>query len=344
MIKRVALIKYGMSFVLVLLSLMMANQPALAASMPNCPADMALIQGGTFRMGSDQFYPEEKSAEDVTVTSFYIDKHEVTNAEFTQFVTATGYVTVAERSLSKDQFPDLTEDERSPGSVVFQIPPPNPDRDVPLLSWWQWRPGANWQHPEGVDSAIAGRENHPVVHIAYDDAAAYAAWAGLSLPTEAQWEYAARGGLTDKIFAWGNQYSPKKANTWQGNFPLQNTQADGYLGTAPVGSFPPNRYGLYDMTGNVWEWTQDWYSLGHAAMSHGTNPVMADATQSLDPRDPGVEKHVVKGGSYLCAKNYCSRYRPAAREAQSPDTGTSHIGFRLVKNPSRDRNSLSERT
>jgi formylglycine-generating enzyme required for sulfatase activity len=138
--------------------------------------------------------------------------------------------------------------------------------------------------------------------------------------------------LKDKIFAWGNQYSPKKANTWQGNFPMQNTQADGYLGTAPVGSFSPNRYGLYDMTGNVWEWTQDWYSLGHSTMNHGTNPVMADSTQSFDPREPGVAKHVVKGGSFLCAKNYCSRYRPAAREAQSPDTGTSHIGFRLVKN------------
>jgi formylglycine-generating enzyme required for sulfatase activity len=170
--KRVALIKYGMSLVLVLLSFMMANQPALADSMPSCPTDMALIQGGTFQIGADQFYPEEHSAEDVTVTPFCIGKHEVTNAEFTQFVTATEYVTVAERSLSKDQFPDLTEDERSPGSVVFQTPQPLTNGDIPFLSWWQWVPGASWHHPEGVDSAIAGRENHPVVHIAYDDAVA----------------------------------------------------------------------------------------------------------------------------------------------------------------------------
>lgn len=332
MIKRISLINYLIRVAVILFSLIAVNPMALAASSPICPSDMVLIQGGTFRIGSDQFYPEEQSAEDVTVTQFCMGKHEVTNAEFAQFVNATGYVTVAERSLPKEQFPDLTEAERSPGSVVFQVPQPLANREVPLLSWWQWVPGANWRHPEGTDSTIAGREEHPVVHIAYDDAVAYAEWAGLSLPTEAQWEYAARGGLKDKIFAWGNQYSPNKANTWQGKFPIENTQADGYLGTAPVGSFPPNKYGLYDMTGNVWEWTQDWYSLGHSSMNHVTNPIMADSTQSFDPREPGMAKHVVKGGSFLCAKNYCSRYRPAAREAQSPDTGTSHIGFRLVKN------------
>jgi formylglycine-generating enzyme len=193
---------------------------------------------------------------------------------------------------------------------------------------------------QDVSSTIIGRENHPVIHLAYDDAVAYAEWAGLSLPTEAQWEFAARGGLKDKIFAWGNQYSPQKANTWQGEFPLQNSQADGYLKTAPVGSFPPNRYGLYDMIGNVWEWTQDWYSVGHSSLNHATNPILADVNQSIDPRELGVAKHVVKGGSYLCAKNYCSRYRPAAREAQSPDTGTSHIGFRLVKNLANDHSSF----
>jgi formylglycine-generating enzyme required for sulfatase activity len=332
------MIYFFTGLITILLSFMMANPVALADSALICPSDMALIQGGTFRIGADQFYPEEQSVEDVTVTQFCIGKHEVTNAEFTRFVNDTGYITVAERSLPQEQFPNLTEDERSPGSVVFQIPQPLPNGEVPLLSWWQWVPGANWRHPEGMDSTIAGRETHPVVHIAYDDAAAYAEWAGLSLPTEAQWEYAARSGLKDKIFAWGNQYSPNKANTWQGKFPIENTQADGYLGTAPVGSFPPNRYGLSDMTGNVWEWTQDWYSLGHASLNHSRNPVMTDVNQSFDPREPGVAKHVVKGGSFLCAENYCSRYRPAAREAQSPDTGTSHIGFRLVKNLVNDRN------
>jgi len=336
MIKRLALINYFLGLAVVLLSIILVNPTALAASMPICPSDMVLIQGGLFRIGSNEFYPEEQSAENVTVSQFCIDKHEVTNAKFTQFVNETGYVTVAERPLSKEQFSDLSDEQRSPGSVVFQIPQPNADGEVPFLSWWQWLPGANWRHPEGSESTIEGRENHPVVHIAYDDAVAYAQWAGLSLPTEAQWEYAARGGLKDKIFTWGNRYSAKKANTWQGRFPIENTQADGYLSTAPVGSFPPNQYGLYDMTGNVWEWTQDWYSLGHINMNHATNPIMSDPKQSFDPREPDVAKHVVKGGSYLCAKNYCSRYRPAAREAQSPDTGTSHIGFRLVKTSSND--------
>ncbi|WOD37024.1 formylglycine-generating enzyme family protein [Nodosilinea sp. E11] len=317
---------------LVLLSVLLPCVPVWASPSQACPAGMVLIHGGNFRIGSNGFYPEEHSAEDVTISEFCMGQYEVTNAEFTAFVNATGYVTVAERSLSQEQFPDLTENERSPGSVVFQIAQPSPQGEVPLLSWWQWVPGVNWQHPEGAGSTLEGRENHPVVHVAYEDAEAYAHWAGLSLPTEAQWEYAARGGLKDKIFAWGNRYSAQKANTWQGNFPFHNTQDDGYAGTAPVGSFPANGYGLFDMTGNVWEWTQDWYHVGHDFMNHATNPSMADSAQSSDPRDPGVAKHVIKGGSYLCAKNYCSRYRPAAREAQSPDTGTSHIGFRLVKN------------
>jgi len=327
-----SLIRYALGLAVILCSFIMANPVALADPAPSCPSDMRLIEGGHFRIGSDEFYPEEQTAEDVTVSQFCIGTHEVTNAEFTEFVDTTGYITVAERPLSKADFPDLPDDQRLPGSVVFQMPQSTAEAEVPFLSWWHWQPGANWQHPEGAESTIAGRENHPVVHIAYEDAVAYAQWAGLSLPTEAQWEYAARGGLKDKIFAWGNQYSPQKANTWQGKFPIKNAQTDGYLGTAPVSSFPPNQYGLYDMTGNVWEWTKDWYSLGHAKMNHAVNPVMSDSKQSFDPRDPGVAKHVVKGGSYLCAKNYCSRYRPAAREAQSPDTGTSHIGFRLVKN------------
>ncbi|BFM39258.1 formylglycine-generating enzyme family protein [Synechocystis sp. LKSZ1] len=293
-----------------------------------CPEEMVVIPGGTFRMGADNQWIEERAAEAVTVNAFCMDSHEITNAQFAQFVQATGYVTVAERPLSVEQFPDLSEEERQPGSVVFRPVPP--DQPVTELSWWHWVTGANWRHPEGPDSDLTGRENHPVVHIAYEDAQAYAAWAGKSLPTEAQWEFAARGGLTDQVFSWGSTYSPQKANTWQGKFPVTNTRKDGYLGTAPVASFSPNGYGLYDMTGNVWEWTQDWYAPGHDELAGKINPWVADKKQSFDPRDPGVTKHVIKGGSFLCAKNYCSRYRPSAREAQSPDTGTSHIGFRLA--------------
>jgi formylglycine-generating enzyme len=293
-----------------------------------CADGMVAIRGGTFRIGADNAWPEERSADGVIVGDFCIDAKEVTNAQFSQFVQKTGYKTVAERPLSVAQFPDLTDEERAPGSVVFQpLPAGQPIRE---LSWWRWVTGANWQHPEGPGSDIKGKDNYPVVHVAYEDAIAYADWAGKSLPTEAQWEYAARGGLKDQIFSWGNTYSPKKANTWQGEFSVNNTQEDGYIGTAPVGSFAANGYGVYDMTGNVWEWTQDWYRIGHEGMSGKINPVFDSEKESFDPRDPGTTKHVIKGGSFLCAKNYCSRYRPSAREAQSPDTGTSHIGFRLV--------------
>lgn len=317
--------------VCVLTLMMFVSFSTLASPPPSCPNDMVLISGGTFRIGSNDFYPEERSADNVQVSQFCIAQHEVTNIQFAEFVKSTGYVTVAERPLSKKQFPELSEDERSPGSVVFQ-PPSVKNEPIEFLSWWQWVKGANWQHPEGPDSNLDGRENHPVVHVAYEDAQAYAEWVSKSLPTEAQWEFAARGGLKNQIFAWGNQYSPHNANTWQGEFPIQNTQEDGYLQTAPVGSFQNNGYGLSDMTGNVWEWTQDWYQVGHAPIAHTVNPVISDSQSSFDPREPSVAKHVIKGGSFLCAKNYCSRYRPAAREAQSPDTGTSHIGFRLVKN------------
>lgn len=293
-----------------------------------CPGNMVEVPAGTFRIGDDNQWVEERSASSVEVDSFCIDTHEVTNDQFGKFIQETGYLTVAERPLSETQFPLLSDEERQPGSVVFKMPTsPEP---VQPLSWWHWVPGANWRHPEGPESTLEGRGNHPVVHIAFEDALAYATWAGKSLPTEAQWEYAARGGLVNQIFTWGSTYSSKMANTWQGEFPVQNTRADGYLGTAPVGSFPPNGYGLYDMTGNVWEWTLDWYRVGHGGKENQANPVVSSETASFDPRDPGVSKHVIKGGSYLCSRNYCSRYRPAAREAQAPDTGTSHIGFRLV--------------
>ncbi|MDB9523120.1 formylglycine-generating enzyme family protein [Dolichospermum circinale CS-1225] len=312
------------------LILLFSSSPALAA-VNTCPPGMLMISGGTFKMGADDSgFVEERGAENVTVTSFCIDKYEVTNAQFIEFINATNYVTVAERPLSKEQFPNLSDEERLPGSLVFQMPKPGV-KQVQLLSWWHWTPSANWRHPFGSDSTIVGKENYPVVHIAYEDALAYAQWVGKSLPTEAQWEYAARGGLEGANYTWGNQYSAKKANTWQGIFPFFNTKADGYVGTAKVGSFPANGYGLYDMTGNVWEWTSDWFSLGHDNKAHNVNPT--GPNKSFDPKKPTeTSLHFIKGGSYLCAPNYCSRYRPAARESESPDTGTTHIGFRLVKN------------
>ncbi|MEC4984424.1 MAG: formylglycine-generating enzyme family protein [Oscillatoria sp. PMC 1068.18] len=296
---------------------------------PSCPEEMVPIAAGTFQMGTDDQYLEEQSAADVSVKSFCIDKYEVTNAQFAKFVKETGYLTIAERPLSAEEFPNLSEAQLAPGSLVFI--PPSGNQPIRELSWWQWVQGANWQHPEGPESDLTGKDNYPVVQIAYEDAEAYAQWAGKSLPTEAQWEFAARGGLKKATFSWGNEYSADKANTWQGVFPIKNEQKDGYIGTAPVGSFPPNGYGLYDLTGNVWEWTKDWYRIGHQGKAHQVNPTVDNKSESFDPREPGVAKHVIKGGSYLCAPNYCSRYRPSAREAQAPDTGTSHIGFRLVK-------------
>jgi formylglycine-generating enzyme required for sulfatase activity len=319
--------------IVALISLLI-NSSALAATINLCPAGMVFIPGGTFKMGSDNSgFAEERTREaqrqgrspgKVTVSSFCIDQYEVTNAQFTEFVKATNYVTVAEQPLSQKQFPDLPDEQRLPGSLVFRQPKQSV-KQVQFLSWWHWTPGANWQHPFGSDSNIVGKENYPVVHIAYQDALAYAQWTGKSLPTEAQWEYAARGGLDGATYTWGNQYSATKANTWQGIFPFFNTKADSYAGVAPVGSFPANGYGLYDMAGNVWEWTADWFSVDRQHHTH--------QGESFDPKKPTeTALYVIKGGSYLCAPNYCSRYRPAARESEAPDTGTTHIGFRLVKN------------
>jgi len=295
-----------------------------------CPDGMVYIPGGSFKMGAENKYIEERPAENVAVDAFCIDRHEITNAEFAEFVAATGYVTVAERELSVEQFPDLAPDQRAPGSLTFEPPDENAQR-VPYLSWWHWTPGANWQHPYGPGSDLRGKADHPVVHVAYEDAEAYARWTGKQLPSEAQWEFAARGGLNDRTYAWGDVFSPQRANTWQGLFPFFNSKEDGYTGTAPVASFPPNGYGLYDMTGNVWEWTSDWFAPDHRGKSGSRNPVGPVQTASYDPKKPAEGAlHVIKGGSHLCAKNYCSRYRPAARESQSPDTGTTHIGFRLV--------------
>ncbi|MFB2837335.1 formylglycine-generating enzyme family protein [Floridanema evergladense] len=307
------------------------NFSGLAWAANSCPPEMVMIPGGSFQIGSDDpRFEEERSATDVSVDRFCIDRTEVTNAQFAEFVAATGYLTIAERLLSEEQFPDLPEEKRSPGSLVFQMAKPGV-KSVPVLSWWHWTVGANWKHPFGLDSSIAGKDNYPVVHIAYEDAVAYAKWAGKSIPTEAQWEYAARGGLDGATYAWGDRYSATKANTWQGIFPFFNTKEDGHIGIAPVGSFEPNGYGLYDITGNVWEWTSDWYHVGHK--SHQSNPTGPTQAESFDPKKPEESAlRVIKGGSYLCAPNYCSRFRPAARESEAPDTGTTHIGFRLVKN------------
>lgn len=318
-------------FLILYLSLGFQTEVEASPATNICPENMVYIPGGTFKIGSDSHYPSERSADDVTVSSFCINQYEITNSEFEQFVKETGYITVAERPLSKEQFPGLLEEQRKPGSLVFQMADKNA-KQIGYLSWWKWVPGADWRHPFGPDSNIKGKEKYPVVQVSYEDVEAYAKWAEMSLPTEAQWEYAARGGLDDITYSWGKQYSAKKANTWQGIFPFFNTKADGYTGTAPVGSFENNGYGLYDITGNVWEWTSDWYSIGHQGKTHSSNPVGPSEKESLDPREPGIAKHVIKGGSYLCAPNFCSRYRPAARESQSPDTGTTHIGFRLVKN------------
>ena len=322
--------KYCFSILIFIVTLIFNQVPSLAAS-SSCPENMVLISGGTFRMGSDHTeFLEEKPISEVRLDSFCIDTHEVTNAEFAKFGQETGYLTIAERPLSKQEFPDLSDAERKPGSLVFQTPKEGLEQ-IAYMGWWHWVTGANWQHPYGPESNIQGKEDHPVVHIAYFDALAYAEWAGKQLPTEAQWEYAARGGLEGKDYTWGDEYSETKANTWQGLFPFFNTKADGYLGTAPVGSFPPNGYGLYDMAGNVWEWTQDFYQVGREQMADTSNP--QGPKTGYDPKKPlEIGSHVVKGGSHLCAPNYCSRYRPAARESQLPDTGTTHIGFRLVKN------------
>jgi formylglycine-generating enzyme required for sulfatase activity len=285
---------------------------------------MVELPGGSFRMGSEAFYPEERPVREVVVGSFAIDRHPVTVAEFRRFVKATGHVTWAEQAPRAEDYPGADPEELVPGSLVFhETGGPVDLGDV--RNWWSWTPGAEWRHPEGPGSNVGGRERHPVTHVAYADAEAYADWAGKALPTEAEWEYAARGGLDQATFTWGDEFAPKgrmMANTWQGEFPWQNLCTDGYERTSPVGRFAPNRFGLYDMAGNVWEWTADWF----AQPAHGSGRPCC-APPSRDERFP---RRVIKGGSHLCAPNYCLRYRPAARQGEAVDTSTSHIGFRCV--------------
>jgi sulfatase modifying factor 1 len=298
--------------------------------------DMIWVRGGGFEMGSDAFYPEERPVHRVDVDGFWMDEHQVTVAEFRKFVKATGHVTGAERAPAAEDYPHADPELLVPGSLVF-----HPTRGAVDLSdyrnWWSWTPGADWRHPDGPDSTLHGRERHPVTQVAYDDAVAYARWAGKELPNEAEWEFAARGGLEGAVFTWGDEFAPKgkmMANTWQGEFPWQNLAIDGYEGTSPVKSFPPNGYGLYDMAGNVWEWTSDLFTPSHGSkMEHACCVPRDPRTDEVDSgfaSDERFARHVIKGGSHLCAPNYCLRYRPAARQAETIDTSTAHIGFRCI--------------
>jgi formylglycine-generating enzyme len=300
---------------------------------------MVWIEGGVFRMGSDRHYPEEAPSQVVRVDGFWIDRAPVTNRQFREFVKATGHVTFAEIPPDPKDYPGALPHMLRAGSLVFT--PPKHAVDLSDWSqWWQFKFGADWRRPYGPRSSIAGLHDHPFVHIAYRDAEAYARWAGKELPTEAEWEFAARGGLDGAEFAWGDEFAPggrQMANTWQGGFPHENSRLDGYERTSPVTAFPPNGYGIHDMIGNVWEWTTDWFSSKHEADAAKpcctpVNPRGGREDQSYDPCQPQIRipRKVIKGGSHLCAPNYCRRYRPAARHAHPVDTSTSHVGFRCV--------------
>ena len=308
------------------------------------PPGMLWIPGGTFLMGTNdqESFPNERPAHLVQVQGFWMDQHDVTNAEFARFVEATGYLTTAERPINWEDLrkelppgtPKPDDSALAPGSLVF-TPAPGPVPLNDLSAWWRWVKGANWRHPEGPESSMQGRENHPVVQISWYDAVAYAQWAGKRLPTEAEWEFAARGGLESKRYVWGDDFRPGgryMANTWQGAFPVHDTGEDGFVGTSPVGSYPANGYGLYDMAGNVWQWCSDWYRVD-AHLEAASQNVCRDPrgpVESYDPGDPYSPKRVVKGGSFLCNPAYCESYRPSARRGTPPDTGSSHTGFRCV--------------
>ena len=286
---------------------------------------MVFIPGGSFRMGSDRHYREEAPAHQVSVDGFWIDRTPVTNRQFRKFVNATGCITFAEIKPDAEDYPGALPEMLRAGSLVF-TPPKHPVDLRDWSQWWNFKFGANWRRPYGPRSSISGMDDHPVVHVAYRDAEAYARWAGKELPTEAEWEFAARGGLDDAEYAWGDTFEPNgkpMANTWQGEFPWQNLCKDGYEGTSPVCTFPPNGYGLYDMIGNVWEWTATLFT---------TSGTETSKKSCCIPDESGghIARRVVKGGSHLCAPSYCLRYRPAARQGEAVDTSTCHIGFRCV--------------
>jgi formylglycine-generating enzyme len=313
------------------------SQSASQAQAQQPRPGMVHVPRATFLMGSDRHYPEEGPAHQTTVEAFAIDITPVTNAQFRRFVEETGHVTVAEMAPNPDDYPGANPDLLVPASVVFNKPAHRVDLGN-YFNWWVYVPGADWRHPQGPKSSLRGLDDHPVVHVAYEDAAAYARWAAKGLPTEAEWELAARGGLDGAEFAWGDELNPggrAMANTWQGEFPVQNLLADGYEGTSPVRTFPANGFGLYDMIGNVWEWTADWYENRHRVPGGGCcsemNPRGGERERSYDPAVAArIPRKVMKGGSFLCAPNYCRRYRPAARMPQPIDTSTCHVGFRCV--------------
>jgi sulfatase modifying factor 1 len=292
-------------------------------------AGMVAVQGGSFTLGSREGYPEEGEPQRRRVRDFWMDRHEVTNAQFAAFVKATGYLTRAERPLDAWAYPGVPRERLVPSSVVF-VPPDGP---ASAYGWWKLVPGADWRHPRGPDSSIAGLDNHPVVHIAYEDALAYARWLGRELPTEAQWEYAARGGLEGASYPWGHTPELRgqaMANSWQGRFPFQDSGADGHAGTAPVGCYPANAFGLLDVVGNVWEWTRDPWRDRHEPGAPASNPLEVTLAPGDGPR--GTVPRVIKGGSFLCAPDFCVRYRPASRQPQDPLLATQHLGFRTVLN------------
>jgi formylglycine-generating enzyme len=305
--------------------------------------EMVEIPGGTFAMGSDRHYPEEAPARAVTVAGFRIARHQVTNAEYAAFVAATGYATVAERPLNPEDFPGAPAENLQPGSMVFRRTRGPVDLRH-ISQWWAWTPGASWAHPEGPASSVDDRDDHPVVHIAFEDAVAYATWAGRRLPTEAEWELAARGGLDGATYVWGEEperAGQRRANWWHGEFPWR--PEPGYGTTTPVGSFAANGFGLFDMAGNVWEWTSDYYAPRHTMDEVAEHPCCAplnprvqspDGSYDLsDSRSAHIPRRVIKGGSHLCAPNYCLRYRPAARQPQMEESSMSHIGFRCIVRP-----------
>jgi len=325
-----------------------AHQPAAAdstgiATNTDSLQHMVLIPGGSFSMGAtdDIAQADEQPVHTVSVDTFLMDEHEVTNAEFAAFVAATHYVTTAEKPISKEEMmqglpPGSPEPDSSllqAGSLVFSPP----DHAVPLddvSQWWAFVPGASWQHPEGPDSNISGREQHPVVHISWDDANAYARWAGKRLPTEAEWEYAARGGLAKQPFTWGSEAitaGKPKANTWNGHFPYENTKTDGFYNTAPVKTYAANGYGLYDMAGNVWEWCADWYDASYYQQVPNAAQNPGGPAKGFDPADPSAPKRVIRGGSYMCSDEYCSGYRVTARMKTTPTSGLANLGFRCAK-------------
>lgn len=342
-------------------SLLLPTLALSALAAEPVPPGMVLIPAGEFTMGSgaDYAFPNERPEHRVQISAFLMDTHPVTNADFAKFVEATGYKTVAERPVDweemKKQVPPGTpkppDEALQPGSLVFR-PTSGPVPLNNMAAWWEWTTGADWRHPEGPGSNLEGRENHPVVHVAWEDAQAYAKWAGKRLPTEAEWEYAARGGLEGKRYAWGDEERQDgrwHANRWTGRFPYENTGADGHDRTSPVGSFPANGYGLHDMGGNVWNWCSDIYHAANHAEQSGKGRVCCDPQGPQDPTEerivpgdpsppdvPGTLRRVIKGGSFLCSPDYCESYRPSARRGTPPDTGSSHVGFRCAKAPAMD--------